>query len=99
MIMARTSQRKPKPGDKIILPKLPPGFIDDLPPEDQVAITEILGKPISLVSYRDDDGYAELEFTEPDGTIHFLYVDPALIKPASARRQPAQKRKRDSSRH
>jgi len=72
---------KPEPGDMVILVDLPPGFLDDLPTEDQAAISAVVGKPIRLNEY-DDLGRAELEFTEADGTIHFVYVGPEFITAA-----------------
>lgn len=74
-------KRKPAPGDAVILCKLPRGFIDDLPIEDQKAISAIVGKPVRLNEY-DDDGRAELEFTDENGVIHFIYVSPDLIEVA-----------------
>ena len=47
--------RKPKPGDSVILKECPAGFIDDLPPEDQRAVSAIMGKPVRLNEY-DDEG-------------------------------------------
>jgi hypothetical protein len=70
---------KPKPGEKVILKALPPGFIDDLPEEDQRAISAVVGKPVVLNKY-ERDGRAELEFTDSGATIHLLYVDPKFIK-------------------
>ena len=58
---------------------LPSGFVDDLSPEDQKAITERIGHPVLLESF-DDDGRAELEFVDPEGVIHFIYVDPQFIR-------------------
>ncbi len=72
-------KKKPKPGEKVILKALPPGFIDDLPEEDQRAISAVVGKPIILNKY-ENDGRAELEFTDNEDTIHFIYVDPRFIK-------------------
>ena len=72
-------KQKPKPGEKVILKTLPPGFIDDLPEEDQRAISAVVGKPIILKKYQ-RDGRAELEFTDSDETIHLIYVDPKFIK-------------------
>jgi hypothetical protein len=69
----------PKPGEKVILKSLPPGFTDDLPEEDQRAISAVVGKPIVLKKY-ERDGRAELEFTDGDETIHLIYVDPKFIK-------------------
>jgi hypothetical protein len=80
-----TKQRKkkktrPKPGEKVIFKALPPGFIDDLPEEEQRAISARIGRPIMLMGY-DRDGRAELEFRAQDDSIHTLYVDPKFIKP------------------
>jgi len=72
---------KPKPGDKVILIALPPGFLDDVPLEDQRAIAQVVGKTILLNEYN-EDGRAELEFTEENGTMHYIYVSPDLIKAA-----------------
>jgi len=72
-------KKKPKPGEKVILKALPPAFIDDLPEEDQRAISAVVGKPIILNKY-EHDGRAELEFTDNEDTIHFIYVDPRFIK-------------------
>jgi hypothetical protein len=37
---------KPKPGELVILTEIPRGMLDDLPPEDQQAITDVVGKSI-----------------------------------------------------
>ena len=63
----------PKPGGKVVLTALPPGFIDDLPDEDQKAILAVVGKPIGFAGY--DDNRLKLEFAESNGTKHFIYVD------------------------
>ena len=70
---------KPKPGETVVLTQVPPGMLDDLPAEDQQAITEIVGKPVLLVEY-DGDGRAELEFQDRDGNFHFIYVSPRFIR-------------------
>jgi hypothetical protein len=72
-------RKKPKPGRKVVLTALPPGFIDDLPVEDQRAISGVVGKPIVLNRY-EEDGRAELEFTDREDVIHLIYVDPKFIK-------------------
>jgi hypothetical protein len=74
-------EKRPKPGQKVILKALPPGFIDDLPEEDQLAISAAVGKPIILNKY-DRDGRAELEFAEPynEDSSHTIWVDPKFIK-------------------
>jgi hypothetical protein len=73
--------RKPKPGDSVILTEVPPGMLDDLPIEDQQAISEVVGKPILLNEF-DDAGRAELEFKDRNGEIHFIYVSPEFIRKA-----------------
>jgi hypothetical protein len=67
-----------KPGDTVVLTAVPPGMLDDLPPEDRQAITEIVGKPILLIQF-DEDGRAELEFQDRNGNFHVLYVKPDFI--------------------
>ena len=68
------------PGSSAILRELPPGFLDDLPAEDQ-KFNEIVGKPLKIVGY-DEDGRAELEFRDSSDVIHFLYVDAKFLSPA-----------------
>jgi hypothetical protein len=77
--MANTGDVKPKPGHRIILIELPPGFLHDLPQEDQQAIEDVLGKPIRLSDY-DADGRAELEFRDRNGCLHKIYVSPEFIR-------------------
>src|SRR5215471_3185827 len=70
---------RPQPGTKVVLVSLPPGFLNDLPRDDTRAISEMVGKPIILVEY-DDDGRAELEFTDESGVLHYIYVKPEFIR-------------------
>lgn len=76
-----SSQNKPKPGDTVVLTEVPAGLLDDLPLEDQRTIAEVVGKPVLLNQY-DEEGRAELEFTDRDGVIHFIYVSPKVIRAA-----------------
>lgn len=76
--MDDTRKERPAPGNTVVLNELPPGLIVDLPGEDQKAIREIVGKPILLLEY-DDTGRAELQFTDSEGVIHFVYVNPKFI--------------------
>ena len=76
-----TKARRPVPGDRVILLKAERGLLKGLPREDQDAIKAIVGIPVRLRTY-DDDGRAELEFREKNGTGHFIYVRPELIKRA-----------------
>jgi hypothetical protein len=78
--MTDAQDRKPKPGDMVMLTEVPKGLLDDLPARDQRAISEIVGKPILLSEYG-DDGRAELRFTDREGVIHFIYVNPIVIRP------------------
>jgi hypothetical protein len=73
---------QPKPGDLVVVTSVPAGFLDDLPSEDQQAITAVIGKPILLKEY-DDVGRAELEFRDDHGSIHWIYVHPSFIRAVS----------------
>lgn len=73
------NDKSPKPGEQVILSELPSGFLDNLPVNDQQAISEVVGKPLLLNNY-DEDGRAELEFTDRDGIIHFIFVRPELLR-------------------
>jgi len=79
--MADNRATKPKPGDTVVLTEIPHGLVDDLPQADQQAVSEVVGKPIALNGY-DDDGRAELQFTDDNGVIHFIYVKPDFIRAA-----------------
>ena len=85
--------KKPKPGDRVILAGLPPYFVDDLPEEDQRAILRRVGKPIRLSGY-DEDGRAELEFREKNGTYHTIWVDSKFIKAVKLRSTGSPRAKR-----
>ena len=78
--MRDAQDRKPKPGDMVVLTEVPKGLLNDLPIEDQKAISEIVGKPSLLTEY-DNHGRAELKFTDSEGVIHFIYVNPTVIRP------------------
>jgi hypothetical protein len=80
-VASRKRKTRLKPGGSVVLTELPPGLLDGLPAEDQRAISDAVGKPVQLVEY-DDDGRAELEFTDAHGVIHFIYVNPNFIEPA-----------------
>jgi hypothetical protein len=71
--------KQPKPGDMVILERLPPDFLDDLPQEDQLAIRDVIGKPIMFTEYA-DWGQPELRFIDKRGHIHFIYVDRSFIR-------------------
>jgi hypothetical protein len=74
-------QTKPKPGDTVVLTRLPAKFLNDLPLKDQKAISDAVGTRMRLNDY-DEDGRAGLEFRDIDGDVHFIYVNPRFIKVA-----------------
>ena len=86
--------KKPKAGDRVILVGLPPHFLDDLPEDEQEAISARVGTPIRLVAW-DELGQAELEFNYRIGkheTIsHTLWVGPEFIRPLKPRRKVSPK--------
>lgn len=63
----------------VVLLGLPDGFLNDLPASDQAAIREVVGKPVLLEAY-DEDGRAELYFTDAEGMMHWIYVPARLIR-------------------
>jgi len=68
----------PKPGDLVVLTEVPSGLLEELPREDQTAVAEIVGTPVLLTGY--EDGKAVLEFSDKNGTFHFVYVTPRFIR-------------------
>lgn len=81
----RNHKGLPRPGQDVILTRLPPGLVTGLPRSDQNAIRAIVGKPVKLVEY-DSDGRAELQFVDKAGTIHFIYVAPSFVRAVRPRR-------------
>jgi len=76
----RDSQKaKVKPGEQVVLTKLPPGLLRGLPTEDQTAIRLIVGKSVLLERY-DDDGRALLTFTDSNEVIHSIFVSPNFVR-------------------
>lgn len=75
---------KPSPGKMVVVTRIPPGLLDDLPQEDQNAIVAIVGEPVLLVEYG-EGGRAELHFDNPfDGrATHSIWVAPEFIETAS----------------
>jgi hypothetical protein len=73
-----SDEEQAKPGDTVLLMKIPLGFLDDLPVVDQRAVFDVGGTPVALKQY-DEDGRAEVEFADHSGTIHFIYLSPDFI--------------------
>jgi hypothetical protein len=67
--------KKTKVPKKAVVKTLPPGWLDN----HQAAITAIVGKPISFLGY-DQDGRAELEFTDEQGTFHTIWLQPRFVE-------------------
>jgi hypothetical protein len=78
--MSDSQSKKLSPGGMVILTRVPQGLLDGLPREDQQAICQVIGKPVLLSEY-DDDGKAELKFTDDAGRIHFIRVQPTFLQP------------------
>ena len=66
----------------MVLIAVPSGMLDDLPIEDQQAIKDAVGKTILLNGY-DENGRAELEFSDHRANFRFLYVSPEFIRKAT----------------
>jgi len=73
-------------GENVVLVTVPPGLLDGLPAEDQRAIRNIVGKPVTLVGY-DEGGRAELHFADPFDVqadeyshTHKIWVAPEFIE-------------------
>jgi hypothetical protein len=62
----------------VALSETPPALLEGLPAEDQRAVVHAVGKPIRVAGC-DEDGRAELQFTDSAGLIHYTYVSPSLI--------------------
>jgi hypothetical protein len=82
-----TEDKQPKPGDMVVLVGLPPGFLDDLPLEEQFAISEMVGKAVKFCGITSGIisnsrwERAELAFSDKKrGMNHTLYVDPSYIR-------------------
>jgi hypothetical protein len=67
-------------GDPVVV-TLPAGWLDDLPPEDQAAITAILGRPIQFSEYdADHEGYVEVVFADDRGHTHHMNVRAEFVR-------------------
>jgi hypothetical protein len=81
-----TEDKLPKPGGMVVLVGLPPGFLDDLPLEEQSSISAMVGRPIKFCGITSTSNgtweRVELEFSDYEhGMNHTLYVDPSFIRP------------------
>ena len=74
--------KQPKPGDRVVLVGLPPGFLDNLPCESQTAITAMIEKPVEYrgITRTSEWERVELRFVEYSGRIHYINIDPSFIR-------------------
>ena len=72
-------------GDVVVLTHLPEGWLDDLLPEDQAAITAIIGRPIQFSEYdAAHEGYVEVVFVDDRRHIHYVNVRNEFVRRARA---------------
>lgn len=76
----------------VVLKGLPSRFLEGLPRHDQRVISERVGSTVRLRGY--DHGRLELEFTEPDGTLHFIYVSRRYVDVAEYNSKKSTKRRK-----
>lgn len=69
-----------QPGDLVIVLSIPSALLSGLPEDDQDAILSVVGKPVKFagMSY----GQAEIEFRDPRGDEHTIWIDADQIRPA-----------------
>ena len=72
-------------GDQVVLINAPEELLRDLPSEDKVVIQAQVGKSVEVQGF-DEHGYAELEFTDLYGTMHFIWVKGSALKKKSVRK-------------
>ena len=66
-------------GDHVVLLNAPEELLRDLPSEDKAAIQAQVGKSVEVQGF-DEHGHAELEFTDLDGTMHFIWVKGSALQ-------------------
>ena len=68
----------PKLGELVKLKLVPPDLLENLPIADRKAILRASSSPMRLIEY-DEVGRAGLDFTDDNGIIHIIYVNPDLL--------------------
>ena len=76
--------RRFRRGQKVIVERLPDGFLDDLPRFDQKAISSIIGKPLSVVG--EENGRVEIQFEDVRGDPHWLYLESQYVRAVRKRK-------------
>ena len=70
-------------GQKVIVERLPEGFLDDLPKSDKRAISSIVGKAVLLVGI--EQSRVELQFHDDRGDPHSIFLDSQFVKGLGSR--------------
>ena len=68
-----------EPGDLVILESVPLTLLRDLPEEDQAAIREAVGHPVTFAGF--SFGEAEVEFRDRFGDAHTIWVEANRLVP------------------
>ena len=71
-------------GDYVVLLGAPEELLRDLPSEDKAAIQAQIGKSLEVQGF-DEHGHAELEFTDMNGTMHFIWVKGLVLQKSGAK--------------
>jgi hypothetical protein len=66
-------------GSKVIFLEAPNTLLNGLSLEDQQAISRQVGKILQVQGF-DEYGHAELEFVDNDGSEHFIWIEPVVLK-------------------
>lgn len=66
-------------GASVRLLRAPPELLSGLPEEDQQAIRWAAKEATLTLTGHDGYGNIELEFSDPAGVIHFIYVPPSHV--------------------
>jgi hypothetical protein len=64
--------------DVVTLEEVSQGLLRGLPPEDQLAIKQQVGKTLEIVGFN-DQGYPELEFVDQSGVYHTIWVENTCV--------------------
>lgn len=88
--MPRFERRRFRKGDLVTF-KLPPGWLEGLPEEDQREIRARVGKPVAVQGYRRGDACVELVWWEykqkKETKSHSIWLERNWIKPVRKRKR------------
>jgi hypothetical protein len=66
-------------GDSVKIIEIPVHIPYGLPQEDQLAIQEQIGKTLTVIAFN-QNGEAELEFTDGSGCFHTIWLSPCFLE-------------------